>query len=172
MHYRSNYFRQVKSKVRSPFSSSLFLSPTQVSLYHQNTLLSLSSARSKKRGCSYITRASKCRNQKRNTSMVANTTAIPRICGKTWEFWVSSLGVSRRHKAAGKDFWRRIFSFSFVSYVPRSFVRIVHAEVLFYYFYYDTNQFDLRVTQTASSGRNFPWWTKLPSMISSCQIWF
>ena len=78
MHYKSNYFRQVKSKVRSPFSSSLFLSPTQVSLYHQNTLLSLSSARSKKRGCSYITRASKCRNQKRNTSMVANTTAIPR----------------------------------------------------------------------------------------------
>ena len=95
-----------------------------------------------------------------NASMGANTTATPRIYGETRKFWVSSLGVRRRRKRSrGERFLtlEDLFFLVRILRVPRSFVRIVHTEVLFYYFYYDTNQFDLRVTQTASSGRNFPW---------------
>ena len=66
--------------------------------------------------------------------------------------------VDDEKEAAGKDFLTEdLFFLVRILRVPRSFVRIVHTEVLFYYIYYDTNQFDLRVTQTASSGRNFPW---------------
>jgi hypothetical protein len=140
--------------------------------------------------CLYINHHTKWRNQGRNTSMVPITTAIPRICGETWRFWVSSLAVSMRRVRTARPldlpredfrggFWEgslflsSSLSRSFVKHrrVYASFVRTFNAMLFLTLNYNFDLFFSLSLScvlkqQIASSGPNFPWWTKLPSPIS------